>query len=501
MLLHGVTSTVDIGNGAEVALKHSKAVRHGKIGGPRTFVGLSMSGGSEGRDTGFETPLSPDRIPRSAEDAREIAKRFIAGGADFLVFNDGSLPLEYVKAAFEEAHNAGKAAFIRATGPHVDPRQGVLAGADALPHAAAIDKLLAKDPPSYRGNQTSIDGYFYMDDAKANDLIPFLVQHNVALVPSLFRKGLGFQSGYARFEEQDRNLFSDPNLRVYYPEDRIQNLLLNYERAEPAPDVRELRSNAYRNALRFYRQFVEAGGRILAGSDAPNNCAPGLCVHHELEIFEEAGLTPHQMIQAVTKWPAEALRVQNELGTIEEGKLADLVIVNEDPLQDIRNLRKIDAVIFDGRLQDRTFHSWYRTPFLSNVSRSGNPVVEALPWVVALQEATEGGGGGRGGDPPTVPPPGIETISPYIVTEGDPTLTLVIQGFNFFHRSQVYFDGLPVSAERVSGTELRVTIDESLLRRAGRFGIVVKNPGPLRDNEGWGDGTSNRAHLLVDFRY
>jgi hypothetical protein len=203
----------------------------------------------------------------------------------------------------------------------------------------------------------------------------------------------------------------------------------------------------------------------------------------------------------VTKWPAETLQVAKDLGTIEAGKLADIVVVNADPLADIRNLRKIEWVIFDGKVQERAFHPWYRTPFLSNVSRSGNPVVEALPWVVALKQATFQEGEGRAADPPTIPPPGIEAISPYIVTEGDTTLTLVIKGFNFFRRSQVYLGNTPIPSERVSPTELRSTIDESFLRKAGRFAIVVKNTGPLRDNEGWGDGTSNKAHLLVDFRY
>ena len=500
MLAHGVTSTVDIGNGAEVALLHAKAVRHGKIGGPRTFVGMSMSGGDRSRGTGFETPLSPDRVPQSAEDAREIAKRFLAAGTDMIIFNDGRLPLEYVQAAFEEAHKAGKAAFLRATGPNVMPREGILAGANVLPHAAGIDNIIAKDPSKWRVNQLDIEPYSDMDDAKATDLIQFLVQHKVALVPTLIRKGLGFQEGYARFERQDRKLFSNPNLRAYYPEDRIQNMMLNYIRPDREPAVRERRNKAYQNALRFLRQLVQAGGRVLAGGDAPNNCTPGLCIHHELEIFEEAGFTPIQMIQSVTKWPAEALRVQDNLGTIEAGKLADVVIVNEDPLQDIRNLQKIEWVIFDGKVQDRTYHSWYRTPFLASTGPSGNPVVEGLVWVVSLKQETFRGERRGGADPVRVPPPGIETISPYIVTEGSPTLTLLIKGFNFFNRSRVYFDNIPVPFKRASPTELQVTVEESLLRRAGRFDIVVKNPGPLAVQE-WGDGTSNTGHLIVNFKY
>jgi hypothetical protein len=276
-------------------------------------------------------------------------------------------------------------------------------------------------------------------------------------------------------------------------------MLLNYIRPNLAPAAWERRMKAYQNALRFFRMFVQAGGHVMAGGDAASNCAPGLCVHHEMEIFAEAGFTPSQMIQSITKWPAEALRVQDRLGTIEAGKIADLVIVKEDPLQNITNLQKIDQVIFDGKIVDRGFHPWFKTPFLG-AGPNGNPVVEGLEWVASLKQATYRPGAAAGDDPVRAPQPAIETISPYIVTEGSPTITLTIKGFHFFLRSLVFFDNTIVPFRRVSPTELQVTIEESLLRRAGRFDIQVKTPGPVAVPE-WGDGTSNTAHLLVNFRY
>ena len=69
-----------------------------------------------------------------------------------------------------------------------------------------------------------------------------------------------------------------------------------------------------------------------------------------MQIFAEAGITPMQIIQGSTKWPAELVRKQDKLGTVETGKLADVIIVSEDPLQDIKNLDKIDTVIFDGKV-------------------------------------------------------------------------------------------------------------------------------------------------------
>jgi hypothetical protein len=185
-------------------------------------------------------------------------------------------------------------------------------------------------------------------------------------------------------------------------------------------------------------------------------------------------------------------------------------------LTTIANLEKVDSVILDGKVVDRGFHASYHSPFggASGAAGESNPVVEALDRVEMMKKITfhGGGGGGEGGqaatgtvtvpaaDPSLMPPPGIETISKWIVTQGSPALTLTIKGFNFFGKSQVYFDNLPVPTKRVSITELEATIDENLLERAGRFDVVVKNPRPARFPE-WSDGASNKAHLIVNYKY
>jgi len=173
--------------------------------------------------------------------------------------------------------------------------------------------------------------------------------------------------------------------------------------------------------------------------------------------------------------------------------------MNANPLEDVSNLRQIDRVIFDGNVIDRGFHAWYGTPFGGSVDDIR--AVEDLRWVRRLRdEYPADRGGNTAADPFESPQPAVTTISPVIVPQGSPTTTLTIQGFNFVARSRVLVDGISVPWRRVNATQLAVTLDENMLRRAGRFDISVVNPPPLTAPK-WGNGTSNKAHLLVNYRY
>jgi imidazolonepropionase-like amidohydrolase len=94
----------------------------------------------------------------------------------------------------------------------------------------------------------------------------------------------------------------------------------------------------------------KAGVRILAGTDTPNAYVfPGSSLHDELELLVKAGLTPIQALQAATIRPAEYLGMPGRLGSIAPGKLADLVLLGGDPLDDISNTRRVEAVVLNGR--------------------------------------------------------------------------------------------------------------------------------------------------------
>jgi imidazolonepropionase-like amidohydrolase len=99
-----------------------------------------------------------------------------------------------------------------------------------------------------------------------------------------------------------------------------------------------------------------AGVRLLAGTDMGGNVLnyPGWSLHDELELFVEAGLSPMEALRTATSNPAEFLGLTDSLGTIATGKLADLVLLEADPTADIRNTRRIAAVMTRGRLLDRS---------------------------------------------------------------------------------------------------------------------------------------------------
>jgi imidazolonepropionase-like amidohydrolase len=96
-----------------------------------------------------------------------------------------------------------------------------------------------------------------------------------------------------------------------------------------------------------------AGVGILAGTDSPlRNSPPGFGLHGELEYLVRAGLTPMEALRAATIEPARYFGMLDSLGTVAPGKVADLVLLDASPLTDIRNTRKIAAVIANGRLFD-----------------------------------------------------------------------------------------------------------------------------------------------------
>jgi imidazolonepropionase-like amidohydrolase len=96
------------------------------------------------------------------------------------------------------------------------------------------------------------------------------------------------------------------------------------------------------------------GVGLLAGTDTGDPyVVPGRALHDELELLVQAGLSPAQALRTATLNPARYFGIQTQAGSVDRGKRADLVLLDANPLEDIRNVRKISAVILRGRLLDR----------------------------------------------------------------------------------------------------------------------------------------------------
>ena len=229
MLNHGVTSTIDVANPGEIAVPLRDAILHGRLRGPRPFTGVTRLMHAAPGNTGLESLLTPPRIPKSVQDARDFVKDVVASGADFVILQDGLMPLEYYQAAFDEANKAHKPVFTRAYGPIFGPKEAAMLGSRNLPHSAGIGTVVTKNPGSSRNE---LDLYADMDEAKAKDLIQLLVQHKTSVTPTFNILYPGYARDWARFEEDDRKTLSDPNLLAYYPPESVA-VQLGVTAAEP----------------------------------------------------------------------------------------------------------------------------------------------------------------------------------------------------------------------------------------------------------------------------
>jgi imidazolonepropionase-like amidohydrolase len=141
----------------------------------------------------------------------------------------------------------------------------------------------------------------------------------------------------------------DPNARYV-----ALSLRKAAENAKPlSPSELEEVRQTYAELREVVRQMHASGVVLLAGTDLAGPRIPGFTLHGELELFVAAGMTPLQALQAATSAPARVLRKSEDFGAIEVGKVADLVLLDADPLEDIRNTRRISAVVLGGRVFDR----------------------------------------------------------------------------------------------------------------------------------------------------
>src|SRR4029077_19162782 len=116
--------------------------------------------------------------------------------------------------------------------------------------------------------------------------------------------------------------------------------------APPTP-VTSLIQKATQKGIEVVGVLHHAGVPIVAGTD---QAVPGHSLHREIELYVQAGFTPMEAIQAATLVPARVMKLDKEWGTLEAGKRADLIVIDGDPLTDIRNTRNVELVVAGGKI-------------------------------------------------------------------------------------------------------------------------------------------------------
>jgi hypothetical protein len=280
----------------------------------------------------------------SPDDVAAVVDRALALGMRFIKLRNDPPPAAYF-ALLREAKRRG----LGVVG-HPPTRASLAAAVDS--GQASLEHGLI----SFRNGafHSALDR---MTPTERIDFIRRLVEHRTTLVPTLIA-----DLGYRRTPDSvalaiiaDTAGRLDPRRRYVSPELaqhwRRQIELKQFE----GPDTTDWAS-LHRQSSAWLRIFDSAGVAVLAGTDlAVPLVYPGFSLHDELELqVQDGGRTPARTLWGATLGPAEFLGLAGERGTIETGKVADLVLLEGNPLEDITQVRRIRAVIRNGRVFDRS---------------------------------------------------------------------------------------------------------------------------------------------------
>jgi hypothetical protein len=376
--------------------------------------------------------------------------------------------------AVEEIHRGGLMTF----GHTENAPESVRAGQDVVEHlwGYLIPGMSPQEHDDFEKGKYLHWASFIRDWPRLEQWIREAVERGAYLNPTL-QYELGSLSALAEQHEEEMYLVHrDPYLMAYFPKNISDSLLQKqrqirsfsgkYENLVLLSRVTSEEAREYRRGYglvgEFLKRFVQAGGRIQAGTDTASGGTPGLGLHHEMEMLVELGLTPMQALQSATSWAAAILtgrkRVQPEVGLIREGGFADLVVLSANPLDQISNTKKIERVMKGGQFikpgYDPAYFSFTRPP---------RKIAMATPT------------------------PELSALSPHTVLEGTPAFDLTVRGVGFVGNSVVRVDGVAVPTTFVNPRTLRARIPATVIERATPNQFMA--PGPAQMVGVFGDRT------------
>jgi imidazolonepropionase-like amidohydrolase len=341
-IANGVTGVRDMGSELDVVQRWRNEIEAGDLLGPRIYTSGPMLDGPKPRFPSSIAIATPD-------DARRVVANLKGRGADFIKLQS-LIPRDAVFAIADEAKKQ-EIAFEGHVPDSVRASEMSEAGMKSFEHLIGIfeGSSLAEDD-FLKGNKTAARFLATYDPARAASLAAILSKNQTWQCPTLVWERGGNLIDVTDFAKDTRAQYVPASWKTKTWKRSTEEITQGYGNDDLAT-----RKKFLEKELEVVHMLHDSGVPFLAGTDTPPGVYifPGFSLHEELQRFAAAGFTPLEALQTATLNPALFLGIDDKLGTVEKGKLADLVLLNANPLDDISNTQKIAAVITNGRYFSR----------------------------------------------------------------------------------------------------------------------------------------------------
>ena len=341
-IANGVTGVRDMGSDLDPLQQWRKEISAGTLTGPRIVMSGPMLDGPQ--------PRFPASIAiKTPEDGRRAVDDLKKRGVDFIKLQS-LIPRDAVFAIADEARKQG-ITFVGHVPDSVRASEASNAGQKSFEHLIGIfEGASPLEDEFIKGPKTESKSLSTYDPERAAKLFALLAKNQTWQCPTLVWERGGNLIELSDFAHDSRAKYVPP----YWKDVTWKRFTEQIEHDFNADDL-ATRRRFVQKELEVVKSMHDAGVLFLAGTDTPPGVYifPGFSLHEELQRFVAAGFTPLEALQTATLNPAKFLGRENELGTIEKGKLADLVLLDANPLDDVRNTQKIAAVVANGRYFSR----------------------------------------------------------------------------------------------------------------------------------------------------
>jgi imidazolonepropionase-like amidohydrolase len=336
-LANGITGIRDMGSKLDQVLEARDQINAHTLLGPRMVVSGPMLDGPKSTYKAAIPIVTP-------EDGRKAVDMLKSRGVDFVKVQSG-VPRDAYFAIAEEAKKVG-IPFEGHVPDAVRASEAVAAGQVTFEHLIGIFEASSPDEDKYLTGKKTVGMFLETyDPAREANIIQLLAKNHVWQCPTLYwERGQWLVDAIDYTKDPDLAYAGHSWVTKQWPESQAS--ILKSLDTDPLP----VRERFVDHELDIVRKLHAANVPFLAGTDTPAgvDVIPGVSLHLELQRFVAAGFTPFEALQTATLNPADFYNRRSDYGTVEIGRIADLVLLQANPLENIANTRKIAGVVTDG---------------------------------------------------------------------------------------------------------------------------------------------------------